>query len=115
MFFEIVIFVVGQGICMCLVLFKVFYFIVGKLMFGYVIDCVCQLQLEWIYVVIGYGVDLVCEWMVVDDLNFVFQVEQFGMGYVVVQVLLFFSVDQVLIFYGDVLLIQLDILQCLLV
>lgn len=111
---SVVIFVVGKGICMYFDFFKVLYILVGKLMVQYVIDVVNDLGVCVVYLVYGYGGDLLCQILYEDNLNWVLQVEQFGIGYVMQQVVLFFNDDEdILMFYGDVLLIFVEMLQCL--
>lgn len=111
---SVVIFVVGKGMCMYSDFLKVLYIFVGKVMVQYVIDVVNELGVVYVYLVYGYGGDLLKQVLKDDNFNWVFQVEQLGMGYVMQQVVFFFVDDEdILMFYGDVLLISVEIFQCL--
>ena len=111
---DIVILAAGQGTRMRSALPKVLHAIAGKSMLGHVIDTARLLQPKSIHVVIGHGADKVREQLAADDLSFVLQAEQLGIGHAVAQALPQLSAENVLILYGDVPLIEVATLQRLL-
>lgn len=109
---SVVIFVVGKGTRMYFDFSKVLYIFVGKAMVQYVIDVANELGVAYVYLVYGYGGDLLKQALKDDNFNWVFQVEQLGTGYVMQQVVFFFVDDEdILMFYGDVSLIFVEIFQ----
>lgn len=52
--FVVIVFVVGQGMCMKSVRVKVLYLLVGVLLIGYVLVIVCELLVVYVVVVVWY-------------------------------------------------------------
>ncbi|TYK64966.1 bifunctional UDP-N-acetylglucosamine diphosphorylase/glucosamine-1-phosphate N-acetyltransferase GlmU [Colwellia echini] len=112
---SVVILAAGKGTRMRSSLPKVLHPIADKPMVGHVIDSARQLGADNIYVVYGFGGDVLQQRITGDDLTFVEQVEQLGTGHAVDQASPFLKDDEnVLVLYGDVPLTKVSTLQALL-
>jgi len=110
----VVILAAGQGTRMKSSLPKVLHTLAGKPMLQHVIDCARQLDPQQIVVVYGHGGERVRESIVDPTLIWAEQAEQLGTGHAVEQAMPFLKeVDEVLVLYGDVPLIQADTLKTL--
>jgi len=112
---SVVILAAGKGTRMRSSLPKVLHSIADKPMVGHVIDSARQLGADNIYVVYGFGGDVLQQRITGDDLTFVEQVEQLGTGHAVDQASPFLKDDEnVLVLYGDVPLTKVSTLERLL-
>ena len=116
---SVVILAAGKGTRMRSSLPKVLHNIADKPMVGHVIDSARQLGASNIYVVYGFGGDVLKATLTKDntgdDLTFVEQVEQLGTGHAVDQASPFLTDDEdVLVLYGDVPLTKVSTLESLL-
>jgi bifunctional UDP-N-acetylglucosamine pyrophosphorylase/glucosamine-1-phosphate N-acetyltransferase len=112
---SVVILAAGKGTRMHSSLPKVLHTIAEKPMVEHVINSARQLGATNIYVVYGFGGDVLKETIVGDDLTFVEQAEQLGTGHAVDQASPFLSDDEdVLVLYGDVPLTKVSTLERLL-
>ena len=112
---SVVILAAGKGTRMRSSLPKVLHPVADKPMVGHVIDSARQLGAENIYLVYGFGGDVLKQRVSGDDLTFVEQTEQLGTGHAVDQASSFIKNDEdVLVLYGDVPLTKVSTLQNLL-
>jgi bifunctional UDP-N-acetylglucosamine pyrophosphorylase/glucosamine-1-phosphate N-acetyltransferase len=112
---SIVILAAGKGTRMHSDLPKVLHPLAGKPMIQHVIDTVRALNSRKIHVVYGHGGSLVKKTLADTELNWVLQDRQLGTGHAMQQAAHHFNDDEdILMLYGDVPLISLDTLQCLL-
>ena len=112
---SVVILAAGKGTRMRSSLPKVLHVVADKPMVGHVIDSARQLGAENIYVVYGFGGDVLKAQITGDDLTFVEQKEQLGTGHAVDQASAFLKDDEdVLVLYGDVPLTKVSTLESLL-
>ncbi|WP_440877368.1 bifunctional UDP-N-acetylglucosamine diphosphorylase/glucosamine-1-phosphate N-acetyltransferase GlmU [Thalassotalea sp. PLHSN55] len=112
---SVVILAAGKGTRMRSSLPKVLHPVADKPMVGHVIDSARQLGAENIYLVYGFGGDVLKEQITGDDLTFVEQTEQLGTGHAVDQASPFLKDDEdVLVLYGDVPLTKVSTLESLL-
>lgn len=116
---SVVILAAGKGTRMRSSLPKVLHSVAEKPMVGHVIDSARQLGASNIYVVYGFGGDVLKATLTKDntgdDLTFVEQVEQLGTGHAVDQASPFLTDDEdVLVLYGDVPLTKVSTLESLL-
>ncbi len=116
---SVVILAAGKGTRMRSSLPKVLHNVADKPMVGHVIDSARQLGASNIYVVYGFGGDVLKATLTKDntgdDLTFVEQVEQLGTGHAVDQASPFLTDDEdVLVLYGDVPLTKVSTLDSLL-
>ena len=116
---SVVILAAGKGTRMRSSLPKVLHNVADKPMVGHVIDSARQLGASNIYVVYGFGGDVLKATLTKDntgdDLTFVEQVEQLGTGHAVDQASPFLTDDEdVLVLYGDVPLTKVSTLESLL-
>jgi bifunctional UDP-N-acetylglucosamine pyrophosphorylase/glucosamine-1-phosphate N-acetyltransferase len=112
---SVVILAAGKGTRMRSSLPKVLHTIAEKPMVEHVINSARHLGATNIYVVYGFGGDVLKQQIVGDDLTFVEQVEQLGTGHAVDQASPFLSDDEdVLVLYGDVPLTKVSTLESLL-
>ncbi len=112
---SVVILAAGKGTRMRSSLPKVLHPVADKPMVGHVIDSARQLGASNIYVVYGFGGEVLKERITGDDLTFVEQVEQLGTGHAVDQASPFLTDDEdVLVLYGDVPLTKVSTLESLL-
>ena len=117
---SVVILAAGKGTRMRSSLPKVLHNVADKPMVGHVIDSARQLGASNIYVVYGFGGEVLKATLTKDnsgnDLTFVEQVEQLGTGHAVDQASPFLSDDEdVLVLYGDVPLTKVSTLESLLI
>ncbi|MEW6989607.1 bifunctional UDP-N-acetylglucosamine diphosphorylase/glucosamine-1-phosphate N-acetyltransferase GlmU [Colwelliaceae bacterium 6441] len=109
---SVVILAAGKGTRMKSALPKVLHPIADKPMVSHVIDAARQLNAENIYVVYGFGGEVLKEKIVGDDLIFVEQREQLGTGHAVNVTNEFLQDDDdVLVLYGDVPLTKVSTLE----
>lgn len=112
---SVVILAAGKGTRMRSSLPKVLHSVAEKPMVGHVIDSARQLGANNIYVVYGFGGDVLKARIHGDDLTFVEQKEQLGTGHAVDQASPFLTDDEdVLVLYGDVPLTKVSTLDSLL-
>jgi bifunctional UDP-N-acetylglucosamine pyrophosphorylase/glucosamine-1-phosphate N-acetyltransferase len=116
---SVVILAAGKGTRMRSSLPKVLHSVADKPMVGHVIDAARQLNAENIYLVYGFGGEVLkaklTDNTVSNDLTFVEQKEQLGTGHAVDMASPFLKDDEdVLVLYGDVPLTKLSTLQRLL-
>jgi len=112
---SVVILAAGKGTRMRSSLPKVLHVVADKPMVSHVIDSARHLGAENIYVVYGFGGEVLKESVTGDDLTFVEQVEQLGTGHAVDQATPFLKDDEdVLVLYGDVPLTKVSTLENLL-
>ncbi|PKI15828.1 bifunctional UDP-N-acetylglucosamine diphosphorylase/glucosamine-1-phosphate N-acetyltransferase GlmU [Colwellia sp. 12G3] len=112
---SVVILAAGKGTRMRSSLPKVLHSIADKPMVAHVIDSARQLGASNIYVVYGFGGEVLKARVTGDDLTFVEQVEQLGTGHAVDQASPFLKDDEnVLVLYGDVPLTKVSTLERLL-
>lgn len=112
---SVVILAAGKGTRMRSSLPKVLHVVADKPMVGHVIDSARQLGATNIYVVYGFGGEVLKTAITGDDLTFVEQVEQLGTGHAVDQASPFLKDDEdVLVLYGDVPLTKVSTLEALL-
>lgn len=116
---SVVILAAGKGTRMRSSLPKVLHNVADKPMVAHVIDSARQLGASNIYVVYGFGGDVLKATLTKDntgdDLTFVEQVEQLGTGHAVDQASPFLTDDEdVLVLYGDVPLTKVSTLDSLL-
>lgn len=112
---SVVILAAGKGTRMRSSLPKVLHSIADKPMVAHVIDSARQLGASNIYVVYGFGGEVLQQRITGDDLTFVEQVEQLGTGHAVDQASPFLKDDEnVLVLYGDVPLTKVSTLESLL-
>lgn len=116
---SVVILAAGKGTRMRSSLPKVLHNVADKPMVGHVIDSARQLGATNIYVVYGFGGEVLKATLTKDnsgnDLTFVEQVEQLGTGHAVDQTSPFLTDDEdVLVLYGDVPLTKVSTLESLL-
>ena len=116
---SVVILAAGKGTRMRSSLPKVLHKVADKPMVGHVIESARQLGASNIYVVYGFGGDVLkgtlTEGQNSEDLTFVEQVEQLGTGHAVDQASPLINHDEnVLVLYGDVPLTKVSTLQALL-
>jgi len=109
---SVVILAAGKGTRMRSSLPKVLHTIADKPMVGHVIDAARCLNAENIYVVYGFGGDVLQANIKGDDLTFVEQAEQLGTGHAVDMASPHIKdEDDVLVLYGDVPLTRVDTLE----
>ncbi len=112
---SVVILAAGKGTRMRSALPKVLHGIADKPMVSHVIDSARQLNAENIYLVYGFGGDILQEKITGSDLTFVEQKEQLGTGHAVAVTAGFIKDDEnVLVLYGDVPLTKVSTLNRLL-
>jgi len=112
---SVVILAAGKGTRMRSSLPKVLHVVADKPMVEHVIDSARQLGATNIYVVYGFGGDVLKASITGDDLTFVEQAEQLGTGHAVDQASPFLQDDEdVLVLYGDVPLTKVSTLENLL-
>jgi len=112
---SVVILAAGKGTRMRSSLPKVLHPIADRPMVSHVIDSARQLNPQNIYIVYGFGGDILKEQIKGDDLTFVEQVEQLGTGHAVDMASPFVKDDEdVLVLYGDVPLTKVSTLERLL-
>ena len=112
---SVVILAAGKGTRMRSSLPKVLHSIADKPMVAHVIDSARQLGASNIYVVYGFGGEVLQQRIAGDDLTFVEQKEQLGTGHAVDQASPFLRDDEnVLVLYGDVPLTKVSTLESLL-
>ncbi|OUR63231.1 UDP-N-acetylglucosamine diphosphorylase/glucosamine-1-phosphate N-acetyltransferase [Colwellia sp. 39_35_sub15_T18] len=112
---SVVILAAGKGTRMRSSLPKVLHVVADKPMVAHVIDSARQLGATNIYVVYGFGGDVLKASIAGDDLTFVEQAEQLGTGHAVDQASPFLQDDEdVLVLYGDVPLTKVSTLENLL-
>ncbi|RHW75884.1 bifunctional UDP-N-acetylglucosamine diphosphorylase/glucosamine-1-phosphate N-acetyltransferase GlmU [Colwellia sp. RSH04] len=112
---SVVILAAGKGTRMRSSLPKVLHPVADKPMVGHVIDSARHLGAENIYVVYGFGGELLKAEVTGDDLTFVEQKEQLGTGHAVDQASPYLKDDEdVLVLYGDVPLTKVSTLNSLL-
>ena len=111
---SVVILAAGKGTRMRSSLPKVLHPVANKPMVQHVIDSARQVNAENIYVVYGFGGDVLKEQIEGDDLTFVEQAEQLGTGHAVDQASPLVKDDEnVLVLYGDVPLTKVSTLESL--
>ncbi|WP_150138629.1 bifunctional UDP-N-acetylglucosamine diphosphorylase/glucosamine-1-phosphate N-acetyltransferase GlmU [Candidatus Enterovibrio escicola] len=104
--FSAVILAAGKGARMYSNLPKVLHTIAGKPMVKHVIDSCSSLGVKNIYLIFGYGADVMQSILADEPVSWVLQREQLGTGHAVSQAAGEFQDDeQILILYGDVPLI----------
>jgi len=109
---SVVILAAGKGTRMRSSLPKVLHPIAEKPMVSHVIDAARQVHAENIYVVYGFGGDVLKAQVAGDDLTFVEQTEQLGTGHAVDMTSPFVKDDEkVLVLYGDVPLTKVSTLD----
>ncbi|XQW85124.1 bifunctional UDP-N-acetylglucosamine diphosphorylase/glucosamine-1-phosphate N-acetyltransferase GlmU [Thalassotalea piscium] len=109
---SVVILAAGKGTRMKSSLPKVLHPIADKPMVSHVIDAARVLNAENIYLVYGFGGDVLKAEIVGEDLTFVEQKEQLGTGHAVDMASPFLKDDEdVLVLYGDVPLTQVSTLE----
>ncbi len=109
---SVVILAAGKGTRMRSSLPKVLHPVAHKPMVGHVIDAARQVNAENIYLVYGFGGDVLQAQITGDDLTFVEQKEQLGTGHAVDMASPHLKDDEdVLVLYGDVPLTQVSTLQ----
>ncbi len=107
----VVILAAGQGSRMQSALPKVLHPLAGTPMLAHVIDTAAQLGPQQIVVVYGHGGEHVREQMATAKVSWALQAKQLGTGHAVAQAMpALDGVDQVLVLYGDVPLIQTETL-----
>jgi len=112
---SVVILAAGKGTRMRSALPKVLHPIANKAMVNHVIDSARALNATNIYVVYGFGGDVLKQQVIGNDLTFVEQSEQLGTGHAVDQASPFIKDDEnVLVLYGDVPLTKISTLTALL-
>jgi len=112
---SVIILAAGKGTRMRSSLPKVLHPIADRPMVSHVIDSARQLDAKNIYVVYGFGGEVLKQQITGDDLTFVEQVEQLGTGHAVDQASPFVKDDEdVLVLYGDVPLTKVTTLKSLL-
>ena len=111
---SVVILAAGKGTRMRSSLPKVLHPVADKPMVGHVIDAARQVNAENIYVVYGFGGDVLKAQITGDDLSFVEQIEQLGTGHAVDMASPHVKDDEdVLVLYGDVPLTKVSTLESL--
>ncbi|MDO6446714.1 bifunctional UDP-N-acetylglucosamine diphosphorylase/glucosamine-1-phosphate N-acetyltransferase GlmU [Colwellia sp. 1_MG-2023] len=111
---SVVILAAGKGTRMRSSLPKVLHPIADKPMVSHVIDAARHLNAENIYVVYGFGGDVLKAVVTGDDLTFVEQKEQLGTGHAVDMASPYLKDDEnVLVLYGDVPLTKVSTLESL--
>ena len=111
---SVVILAAGKGTRMRSSLPKVLHPVANKPMVHHVIDSARQVNAENIYVVYGFGGELLKEKIQGEDLTFVEQAEQLGTGHAVDQASPLIKDDEnVLVLYGDVPLTKVSTLESL--
>jgi bifunctional UDP-N-acetylglucosamine pyrophosphorylase / glucosamine-1-phosphate N-acetyltransferase len=111
---SVVILAAGKGTRMRSTLPKVLHPIANKPMVNHVIDSARALNANNIYVVYGFGGEILQQQVSGDDLTFVEQIQQLGTGHAVDQASPFIKDDEeVLVLYGDVPLTKNTTLQAL--
>ena len=109
---SVVILAAGKGTRMRSSLPKVLHPVAHKPMVGHVIDAARQVNAEDIYLVYGFGGDVLKAQITGDDLTFVEQKEQLGTGHAVDMASPHLADDEdVLVLYGDVPLTKVSTLQ----
>ncbi len=109
---SVVILAAGKGTRMRSSLPKVLHPVADKPMVEHVVDSARQLGASNIYLVYGFGGDLLKAQICGEDLTFVKQQEQLGTGHAVDQASAFLQDDEnVLVLYGDVPLTKVSTLQ----
>lgn len=112
---SVVILAAGKGTRMKSALPKVLHSVADKPMVEHVIDAARCLKAENIYVVYGFGGEILKAKVQGDDLTFVEQTEQLGTGHAVDMASPFVKDDEdVLVLYGDVPLTKVSTLESLL-
>ena len=111
---SVVVLAAGKGTRMRSSLPKVLHPVAHKPMVGHVIDAARSLHAENIYVVCGFGGDVLKAQVTGDDLVFVEQKEQLGTGHAVDMASPHINDDEdILVLYGDVPLTKVSTLQSL--
>ncbi|XZQ57381.1 MAG: bifunctional UDP-N-acetylglucosamine diphosphorylase/glucosamine-1-phosphate N-acetyltransferase GlmU [Arsenophonus sp.] len=109
---SIVILAAGKGTRMYSDLPKVLYPLAGKPMVQHVIDTSLSLGASNIYLVYGYGADIVKITLANQPINWILQKKQLGTGHAMQQVAPYFADDEdILILYGDSPLITKETLE----
>jgi len=109
---SVVILAAGKGTRMRSSLPKVLHPVAHKPMVSHVIDAARKVNAENIYLVYGFGGDILKSQILGDDLTFVEQKEQLGTGHAVDMASPFIKDDEeVLVLYGDVPLTKVSTLQ----
>ncbi len=109
---EVIILAAGQGTRMRSPLPKVLHPVAGRPMLARVVDTARRLHPARIHVVVGHGADAVRAAIPEADLNWVEQAQRLGTGHAVQQALPDVAEGAVvLVLYGDVPLVGVDILQ----
>ncbi|MFD2165777.1 bifunctional UDP-N-acetylglucosamine diphosphorylase/glucosamine-1-phosphate N-acetyltransferase GlmU [Thalassotalea euphylliae] len=109
---SVVILAAGKGTRMRSSLPKVLHPVAHKPMVSHVIDAARQVNAEDIYLIYGFGGDVLKAQVTGDDLNFVEQKEQLGTGHAVDMASPYLKDDEdVLVLYGDVPLTKVSTLQ----
>ncbi|WP_281559061.1 bifunctional UDP-N-acetylglucosamine diphosphorylase/glucosamine-1-phosphate N-acetyltransferase GlmU [Thalassomonas sp. RHCl1] len=112
---SVVILAAGKGTRMRSSLPKVLHPVADKAMVEHVIHSARQLNADNIYLIYGFGGELLKAKVTGDDLVFIEQVEQLGTGHAVQQAVPFIKDDEdTLVLYGDVPLTKVSTLQSLL-
>ncbi|PCI60481.1 MAG: UDP-N-acetylglucosamine diphosphorylase/glucosamine-1-phosphate N-acetyltransferase [Gammaproteobacteria bacterium] len=112
---SVVILAAGKGTRMRSALPKVLHPIANKAMVNHVVESARALNADNIYLVYGFGGDVLQQKVIGDDLTFVEQVQQLGTGHAVDQASPFLKDDEdVLVLYGDVPLTKISTLESLL-
>ena len=114
---SVVILAAGKGTRMRSSLPKVLHPVADKPMVSHVIDSARQVNAENIYLVYGFGGDVLKEQLSQvnggDDITFVEQKEQLGTGHAVDMASPFVNEEDVLVLYGDVPLTKVSTLESL--
>ncbi|MGP1931633.1 MAG: NTP transferase domain-containing protein, partial [Arsenophonus sp. ET-DL12-MAG3] len=109
---SIVILAAGKGTRMYSDLPKVLYPLAGKPMIQHVIDTSLSLGASNIYLVYGYGADIVKITLANQPINWILQKKQLGTGHAMQQVAPYFADNEdILILYGDSPLITKETLE----
>ncbi len=105
----------GQGTRMRSALPKVLHKIAGKALLQHVYDTCRQLENNAVNIVYGHGAEMVLKELQTLQANWIEQAEQLGTGHAVQHCIDYIDDDdKVLILYGDVPLLQLEIMNALL-
>ena len=111
---SVVILAAGKGTRMRSSLPKVLHPIANKAMVNHVIDSARALNVDNIYVIYGFGGDILQQKIMANDLTFIEQKEQLGTGHAVNQASPYIKDDEdILVLYGDVPLTKVSTLQSL--
>ncbi|WP_127959893.1 bifunctional UDP-N-acetylglucosamine diphosphorylase/glucosamine-1-phosphate N-acetyltransferase GlmU [Serratia microhaemolytica] len=112
---SVVILAAGKGTRMYSDVPKVLHLLAGKPLVQYVIDAAMELGAGNLHLVYGHGAELLQNRLKNPALNWVLQAEQLGTGHAMQQAAPYFADDEnILMLYGDVPLISVETLSCLL-